>query len=122
MKLICKTKRLLMDNSGETMVEVLVAFTLLSIMLIVFAQGLSWATISESKASQSRREADEAMLKLQQALAGKSVDGDGVSFVEDSTPISFGSGANVYVYTYTVDGCRYVVYKPYSSTQTNAGG
>ena len=44
MKLIKKTSSIFGNNSGETMVEVLVAFTLLSIMLVAFSQGISWAT------------------------------------------------------------------------------
>jgi hypothetical protein len=47
MKRLSKKICIIKDNSGESMVEVVVAFTLLSIMLVLFSQGISWATRSE---------------------------------------------------------------------------
>ena len=40
MRRISKTGSILRDNSGETIVEVLVAFTLLSIIMLMFSQGI----------------------------------------------------------------------------------
>ena len=69
MRCINKAGRMFKNNSGETMVEVLVAFTLLSIMLVVFSEGIAWATKSEVSASQRRDAADQGMLELQRSLA-----------------------------------------------------
>ena len=67
MKKISKLYRhLIGDNSGETIVEVIVAFALLSIMLVLFSQGLAAASRSDMKAMETRGVADKAMLKLQQ--------------------------------------------------------
>lgn len=61
-------KRILDYNSGETMVEVIVAFTLLSIMMVIFTQGITWASKSEMNASKRREAADEAMLQVQRLI------------------------------------------------------
>ncbi len=53
------------DNRGETIVEVIVAFALLSIMLVLFSQGLAAASRSDMKAMETRTAADKAMLALQ---------------------------------------------------------
>ena len=53
------------DNRGETIVEVIVAFALLSIMLVLFSQGLAAASRSDMKAMETRAAADRAMLQLQ---------------------------------------------------------
>lgn len=69
MKCFYKTRTDLLDNSGETMVEVIVAFTLLSIMLVMFTQGITWASKSELNASRVRKESDEAFADVQSRLA-----------------------------------------------------
>ena len=53
------------DNSGESMAEVLVAFTLLSIMLVIFFEGVAWAKNTEVNASKNRDRTDQAMIDLQ---------------------------------------------------------
>lgn len=53
------------DKRGETIIEVLVAFALLSIMLVLFSQGITAASKSDIKAMQTRTAADKAMLQLQ---------------------------------------------------------
>lgn len=69
MKKVSKTiKPIVKDNSGESMVEVIVAFTLLTIVLLMFAQGIASATNSESNATKSRKSADNAMIDLQEQL------------------------------------------------------
>ena len=65
MRLTDKTKAILKDNSGETLVEVMVAFTLLSIMLLIFSQGIAFASRSEASAADMRNDADTAMIALQ---------------------------------------------------------
>lgn len=75
MRCISKTN-IIRDNSGETMVEVLVAFTLLSIMLLMFTQGITWAAKSEAYAYEARRGADQAMLDVQTQIAGGYKDAD----------------------------------------------
>lgn len=59
-------RQLIRDNRGETIVEVIVAFALLSIMLVLFSQGLAAASRSDMKAMETRTAADKAMLQLQQ--------------------------------------------------------
>lgn len=61
------------DNRGETIVEVIVAFALLSIMLVLFSQGLAAASRSDMKAMETRAAADKAMLKLQQTKVNTSI-------------------------------------------------
>ena len=102
MKLIRKTS-LLRDNSGETMVEGLVAFTLLSIMLVIFSQGIAWASKSEMNATKSRDGADDAMISLQRDLAA------GNEGHKGDDPIPVGSGS-VISHTYTYGNYQYTVY------------
>ncbi len=67
MKLIHKLSRHHFDGRrGETIIEVVVAFALLTIMLVIFSQGLAYASRSDIKAMQTREAADKAMLLLQQ--------------------------------------------------------
>lgn len=67
MKEIKKSKKLpIGDNRGETIVEVIVAFALLTIMLVIFSQGLTYASRSDIRAMQTREAADRAMRKLQE--------------------------------------------------------
>lgn len=75
MRRINKTTAMLIDNSGETIVEVTVAFTLLSIMLVIFSQGIAYATSAEVNASRSRNRADAAMIELQRTIATDSDSG-----------------------------------------------
>lgn len=60
---------ILRDNSGETLVEVLVAFTLLSIIMVTFSQGIAFATRTEARATKNRKNADMAMNRFQTRLA-----------------------------------------------------
>ena len=69
MRCIIKETSFNRDNSGETIVEVTVAFTLLAIMLVVFSQGIAFATRAEVNASRSRDLADAAMIELQHKIA-----------------------------------------------------
>lgn len=109
MKLMKKTYRTLNDNSGETMVEVLVAFTLLSILLIIFAQGIAMATNTELNADKSRLGADEAMKNAQDYMA----DTDSAR-PYDQVQGYFDDKIKRMSYSYTVNGqtYTYVFYEP----------
>ena len=108
MKCLIKRGNLLLDNSGETMVEVLVAFTLLSIMLVVFAEGIAWATKSEVNASKSRRSADDSMKRCQTDIAtgnfavypAGNVDLNGQLYRGEKSYV--GEDGNIYTYVYYV--------------------
>ena len=102
-----RLKHIMKDSGGETLVEVLVAFTLLSIMLLIFSQGLAWATKSEANAAESRDNADQAMIALQDQLANNTT--------IQGAPV-FG-GVYRYIY-HPTSGTTYVVYKAF---QKNGG-
>ena len=69
MKLIAKTKAVLMQNKAETMVEVIVAFAVLSIIMVLFAQGMRYAATAENHAVENTKNSDRAMLRLQQVIS-----------------------------------------------------
>jgi type II secretory pathway pseudopilin PulG len=109
MKILRKTSSILKDNSGETIVEVIVAFVVLSIMLLIFSQGIQMATSTEVRADQARQGADDAMADIQNKIAND------YAFTNAGTPIVVGSDDNagtIVPYTYTTaDGYTYVVYE-----------
>ena len=112
MKLIRKTGH--SDKRGETMVEVIVAFTLLSIMLVVFSQGITFAARAENNAIRTRELADEAMQTFQNEKATNS---SGHAMV----PVGvFGKTIYVQQYPITQEGSvhTYVVYV----ADTSSGG
>ncbi len=107
MRQINKKRNFISDNSGESMVEVLVAFTLLSIMLVLFTQGITWATKSEVNATRNRNAADNAMKNLQQDIADGNIATYQVSLPLLKDRIKRGvaqytddEGGNVYTYIY----------------------
>ncbi|MBR5386326.1 MAG: hypothetical protein IK142_01945 [Clostridiales bacterium] len=106
MKIIRKTMHIFSDNSGETMAEVLVAFTLLSIMLVVFSEGIAWATRSEANASVSRNGADAAMQYLQKDIASGTT-----ANRELVATTSVGNDGKINTYTYTYGNYTYTVYE-----------
>ena len=108
MKLIKKTYRIIGDNSGETIVEVVVAFALLSIMLLAFSEGIAWATRTEINASKSRTSADVAMRALQKYIA-TGVSDASVSIEVETNPVAGGWSKNTY--TVTVDGESYIYFR-----------
>lgn len=71
MKIIRKTFNLIEDNKGETIVEVVVAFAVLSIMMVMFAQGIAFATNSSVRASKTREKSDKAMIALQKKMVSE---------------------------------------------------
>ena len=115
MKMIRKTRKVLLDNYGESMVEVIVAFTLLSMMLVLFSQGVAWATNAELQASASRDSADAAMLHLQQTLANEESAGESAneeSAGESANLKNSSSWAGINRCEYRIDGQVYIVYQP----------
>ena len=92
------------------MAEVIVAFALLSIMLLVFAQGIANATNSEVKADKSRTNADIAMKMVQDDIAARESD----SPYNRQVPGYFDDRIKQVTYTYTVDGqtYTYIYYEP----------
>ena len=108
MKMISKTGKILRSNSGETMVEVIVAFTLLTIMLVVFAEGLAWATKSETEARERRNAADQGMIDLQNTLAREATPGASASHKDTASGFD-GITRCEYVAN---NGQTYIVYQP----------
>jgi Tfp pilus assembly protein PilV len=110
MKCLCKTVKIIKDNSGETIAEVLVAFILLTIMLLFYAQGIALATKSEMNANKSRTGADEAMKQVQDDIAARN------SASEDGrqVPEYLDERIRQVSYSYTIDGktYTYVYYEP----------
>lgn len=106
MKFIVKKGFRRSGKRGETMVEVLVAFVLLSIILVLFSQGIAWATRAESNATNNRKAADSAMEALQHDLAS----GTKGSAVEGSR-ILVKDGVELVPHVITENGFSYVVYR-----------
>ena len=69
MKIVAKTKAILIANTAETMAEVLVAFIVLTLVMALFAQGLRYAASAETYAKDNTVKYDESLLKLQKTLA-----------------------------------------------------
>ncbi|MBR4557402.1 MAG: hypothetical protein IKO15_07975 [Clostridiales bacterium] len=110
----CKRKAFntLKDNSGETIAEVLVAFILLTIMLLIYSQGIALATNSEMKADKSRTGADKAMKQVQDDIA----DNDESHRTENyRVPVYLDTRIIHKTYEFSVDGktYSYVYYEPY---------
>ena len=109
MRIIKKTVSILKESSGESIVEVLVAFTLLSIMLVIFSQGLASAAVSEANAKNSRESADKSMINLQRILASSNPKAD----AQERESISVATTTDsVKSYLYTIDGNTYIVFYP----------
>jgi type II secretory pathway pseudopilin PulG len=96
----------LSGKRGETMVEVLVAFVLLAIILVLFSQGIAWATRAEANASNSREAADSAMEALQHDIAN-GVPGES----NPDARILVKDGVELIPYIYSKNGYKYVVYR-----------
>lgn len=77
MKIIAKTRAVLISTRAETVVEVTVAFLVMSLVMVLFAQGMRYAQTAENYAVGKTNDCDKAMLKLQNVVAGK--DGTGVT-------------------------------------------
>ena len=83
MKMIPKTKALLLANKAESMAEVLVAFMVLTIILELFAQGMKFALTAENYAIDRTRDSDNAMKTM---LDTVSSNGNGAEIVASYDP------------------------------------
>jgi len=75
MKMIKKCNSILIDNTGETIAEVVVAFAVLAIMMVLFAQGIAYASRTNVIADHNRNNADQTLIKLQDLLASTEAQG-----------------------------------------------
>ena len=117
MKCVRNTVNILKDESGETIAEVLIAFILLTIVLLIYSQGIAMATKSEFNADNSRTGADQAMKQVQDDITDYK--GDDIVDCEDLTeqyqvPGYLDTRIVHNSYTVTVDGktYTYVYYEP----------
>ena len=105
-QLICKLRSILDNRSGETIVEVVVAFALLTIMMVVFTQGLASATAMLVNADENRRNADDSMIDLQNKLATEHVvKSDGSPIIPNNNKVT------IRRYSYKIGDEWYVVYE-----------
>ncbi|MBR3247282.1 MAG: hypothetical protein IKG03_02680 [Clostridiales bacterium] len=95
-----KIRNLLKDNKGETILEVVVAFTLLTIMMVLFSQGIKYATMTNLKADETRNDSDKAMEELQKEIASDSSVAMPVGNID-------GNNVNRKRYVVTVEGKEY---------------
>ena len=70
MKIVAKTKAVLMANKAESIVEVIVAFVVITIVMALFAQGMNYVTSAEKYAIENTKDNDTAMLRLQITASG----------------------------------------------------
>ena len=103
MRRISKTGNILACNSGETIVEVLVAFTLLSIIMLIFSQGIAFATNAEYRANKNRENADEALRRVQYRLAQGERDETFLQIIG-----KFADRVKIERYSENIDGQEYV--------------
>ncbi len=113
-KFVSRITHVLNNKKGETIVEVVVAFALLAIMLLIFSQGLASATRTEMYASENRKKADESMNALQEKLATTKPEGGApiISPKDPQKPDEPGKVLPIKRYIYTIDDeTDYVVYE-----------
>ena len=95
------------------MAEVIIAFALLAIMLLVFSQGIAGATRSQFYATKSRTTADIAMRALHEYIATNNIDSSNYScsVTVDVEENQLDGGWLKYEYVVTVDGDSYNYFK-----------
>ena len=79
MKIKAKTKAILYYNNAETIVEVIVAFLVLSIIMVLFARGITFASTAEKHAIDNINTADDAMIRLQKVVTDQNPKPAGVT-------------------------------------------
>lgn len=79
MKIIAKTKAILIATKAESMSEVVVAFLVLSIIMVVFVRGITFAGKAESNAIDNVNTSDDAMIRLQKVVTDQDPKPAGVS-------------------------------------------
>jgi hypothetical protein len=72
MKIIAKTRAVLFSNDAESMIEVIVAFAVMTIILSLFAQGIRFANSAQVYAIEKTKDSDIAMQNLQDTVNGNS--------------------------------------------------
>ena len=85
MKIIAKTKAVFADNKAETIMEVLVAFLVLTIVMVLFAQGISYANVAEMYALNNGKTSDDSLFELQKTISGN----NGSAKIQNETPENF---------------------------------
>ena len=101
MKIIAKTKAILICNKAETIAEALVAFLVLSIVMVLFAQGMRFATAAEKFAIDNTKTYDNAFLELQKTIAG---DASGKASRKEHYPVALtGTDSELHLSSYSVE-------------------
>ena len=105
MKKIRKNYQLIRDTKGETIVEVVIAFALLSIMMVMLTQSISYASRTDIRAGNIRKYNDQALTELQHRIATK-------TNTESPAPLQVFNGKAVsrLVYNIEVEGQTYTYY------------
>jgi Tfp pilus assembly protein PilE len=98
MKIIRKNDQLL-NNKGETIVEVVVAFAVLSIMMVMFYQGITYASRMGAIAENKRSDYDQALIKRQEKWSTHTDSGSPIS--KDKLVV------HKHVYSEVIDGVTY---------------
>lgn len=111
MKIIAKTKAVLISNKAETLVEVIVAFAVLTIVCVLLGQGMSYAQSIEGFAIEKTKACDEAMRMLQHTVT------KGGSQAESRDPIN----DDYEVISLEIDGKKLLKIKKYIARPTERG-
>ncbi len=113
MKIIAKTRSILFDTKAESMVEVVIAFLVLSIVMVLFAHGVSFSNRAERYAIGRSRDSDSAMRELMEAVISDGGAATGVSIKHEKLD---GVDNMLKLRSYTVspesggDNCVYYVF------------
>ena len=71
MKIIGKTKSIMLANKAESIVEVVIAFVVMTMVMALFAQGIRYSAIAENHAIERTKDSDAALKRLQNTVTGK---------------------------------------------------
>lgn len=111
MKIIAKTRSVLISNKAETLVEVIVAFAVLTIVCVLLGQGMSYAQSIEGFAIEKTKACDDAMKKLQKTVT------KGGSDAESRDPIN----DDHETINLEIDGKKLLTIKKYIARPTERG-
>ena len=78
MKIIAKTKAILKANTAETIVEVMVAFVIMTLVMILFAEGIRFTTKAEKFSIGKIKDSNSCMTKRQNTINHTGGDTTGV--------------------------------------------
>jgi len=70
-KIIGKTKAILLANKAESIVEVVIAFVVMTMVMALFAQGIRYSAVAENHAIERSKDSDAALRRLQNTVTGK---------------------------------------------------